>query len=70
MGPRLGIYVVIPLILALVILMSYFQLFSTAGVALLIVAYIAVSLFTKRKFNKQRGKAIGSAQISASPSKE
>ena len=70
MGPRLGIYVMIPVILALVILMSYFQLFSTAGVALLIVAYIAVSLFNKRKFNKQRDKATVSAQTSASHFKE
>jgi DMSO/TMAO reductase YedYZ heme-binding membrane subunit len=42
-------------IAAIVILLVYFQLFSSPVViAVIFVAYVAVSLRNRRKFNKQR----------------
>ena len=61
MTPRAKLIVVLPVIAALVIVLVYFQLFSSPVViAVIFVAYVAVSLLNKRKFNRQKARARGS----------
>ena len=60
MTPRTKLMLVLPLIAALVILFVYFQLFSSPVViAAVFVAYVAVSLWNRKKFNKQREEKSG-----------
>jgi Flp pilus assembly protein TadB len=52
--PRTKLLLVLPVIAALVIVLVYFQFFSSPVViALIFVAYVAISLRNRRKFNKQ-----------------
>jgi len=53
--PRQKLYIALPLIAVAVIVLVYFQLFSSPIViAILFVAYVAVSLWNRRKFSRQR----------------
>jgi len=60
MTPRTKIILILPVIAALVIVMVYFQLFSSPIViAIVFVAYVAVSLRNRRKFDRQKAKEKG-----------
>jgi len=53
--PRTKLFLILPVIAVLVIVLVYFQLFSSPVViAVIFVAYVAVSLRNRRKFAKQR----------------
>ena len=53
--PRQKLYIALPLIAVAVIALVYFQLItSPIVIAILFVAYIAVSLWNRRKFARQR----------------
>ena len=55
MTPRQKLYLAMPLIAVAVIVLVYFRLFSSPIViAIIFVAYVAVSLRNRRKFAKQR----------------
>lgn len=55
MSPRTKLLLALPIIAAVVIVLVYFQLFSSPIViALIFVAYVAVSLRNRRKFDRQR----------------
>ncbi len=57
MTPRTKLMVALPVIAALVIVLVYFQLFSSPVViAVVFVAYVVVSLLNRRKFRRQREK--------------
>ena len=62
MTPRSKLLLSLPVIAVFVILLVYFQLFSSPIViAVIFVAYVAVSLRNRRKFNRQRAQKQGSA---------
>jgi len=55
--PRNKLLVALPVIAAFVILLVYLQLFSSPIIiAIIFVAYVAVSLRNRRKFEKQKSK--------------
>ncbi len=55
MTPRTKLLISLPIIAAAVLILVYFQLFSNPLVIVIIfVAYVAVSLLNRRKFNRQR----------------
>ncbi len=55
MTPRTKLLLALPVIAAFVIVLVYFQLFSSPIViGLIFVAYVLVSLRNRRKFEKQR----------------
>jgi Flp pilus assembly protein TadB len=55
--PRTKLLLALPVIAALVIALVYFRLFSSPVViAFIFVAYVAISLRNKRKFNRQQPK--------------
>jgi Flp pilus assembly protein TadB len=59
--PRSKLLLSLPIIAVFVILLVYFQLFSSPIViAVIFVAYVAVSLRNRRKFNRQRAQKQGS----------
>ena len=63
MTPRAKLMAVLPIIAAVVIILVYFRLFSSPIViAMIFVAYVAVSLWNRRKFNRQRERAKGSSK--------
>ena len=54
MTPRTKLLLALPLVAALVIVLAYFQLFTSPVVIVLIFAlYVAVSLRNRRKFGRQ-----------------
>jgi Flp pilus assembly protein TadB len=58
MTPRQKLYLALPLIAVAVIVLVYFQLFSSPIViAILFVAYVTVSLLNRRKFARQRAES-------------
>ncbi len=65
MTPRTKLLLALPVIAAFVIILVYFQLFSSPVIiAIIFVAYVLISIRNRRKFNKQRtgkGGASGSA---------
>jgi len=53
--PRTKLLLALPVIAALVIVLVYFQLFSSPVIiAVIFVAYVVVSLLNRRKFNRQK----------------
>jgi ABC-type nitrate/sulfonate/bicarbonate transport system permease component len=55
--PRSKILLALPVIAVFVLVLVYFQLFSSPIViAVIFVAYVAVSLMNRRKFNRQQAK--------------
>ena len=55
MEARTKLLLSLPIIAAAVLVLVYFQLFSSPIViAVIFVAYVAVSLRNRRKFNRQR----------------
>lgn len=55
MTPRTKLLLALPVIAALVIVLVYFQLFSSPVIiAVIFVAYVVVSLLNRRKFNRQK----------------
>ena len=55
MTPRSKLILALPVIAAFVIILVYFQLFSSPVIiAVIFVAYVVVSLLNKRKFNRQK----------------
>ena len=58
MNSRTKLTIVLPLIAVLVIILVYFQLFTNPLVDLGIVfLYVVVSLWNRRKFNRQKAQA-------------
>ena len=58
MTPRTKIIMILPVIAALVIVMVYFQLFSSPIViAIIFIAYVAISIRNRRKFDRQKTKS-------------
>ena len=61
MTPKTKLLLALPVIAAVVIVLVYFQLFSSPIViAVIFVAYLAVSLRNRRKFERQRNSEKGS----------
>ncbi len=57
MSPRTKLLISLPIIAAAVLVLVYFQLFSSPVViAVIFVAYVVVSLMNRRKFNKQKAR--------------
>jgi ABC-type nitrate/sulfonate/bicarbonate transport system permease component len=55
--PRTKLLLALPIIAAFVIVLVYFQLFSSPVIiAIIFVAWLAVSLLNRRKFAKQRAR--------------
>lgn len=55
MTPRTKVLLALPVIAAFVILLAYFQLFSSPVIiAIIFVAWVVVSLLNRRKFNRQK----------------
>ncbi len=55
MSPRTKLLISLPIIAVAVLVLVYFQLFSSPIViAVVFVAYVVVSLMNRRKFNRQR----------------
>jgi positive regulator of sigma E activity len=55
MSPRAKLILVLPVIAVLVIVLVYFGLFSSPVVIVAIfIAYVVVSLWNRKKFNRQR----------------
>ena len=55
MSPRAKLILVLPIIAVLVIVLVYFGLFSSPVVIVAIfIAYVVVSLWNRKKFNRQR----------------
>lgn len=55
MTPRQTLFLVFPIIVVLVLLLTYLQVFSsTIVIAVLVVLYFVVSIRNKRKFSKQK----------------
>jgi len=53
--PRTKLLLALPVIAAFVIVLVYFQLFSSPEIiAVIFVAYVVVSLLNRRKFNRQQ----------------
>ncbi len=60
--PRTKLILALPVIAVVVILLVYFQLFaSPVVIAIIFVAYVAVSLRNKRKFDRQKAQKQGKA---------
>jgi hypothetical protein len=56
MNSRTKLLLALPVIAAFVLLLVYFQLFtSPVAIAIIFAAYVAVSLRNRRKFRKQPG---------------
>ena len=54
MTPKQTLYLALPLVALVVLLLTYFRLFSSPLViAILVVLYVAVSLRNRRKFARQ-----------------
>ena len=54
MTPRTKLLIALPIIAALVLLLVYFQLFtSPVAIVIIFMLYVAVSLRNRRKFNKR-----------------
>ena len=61
MTPRTKLLLILPVIAALVIVLAYFQLFaSPVVIAIIFVAWVAVSLRNRRKFAGQKAGKGGS----------
>ena len=61
MTPRTKLILILPVIAALVIVLAYFQLFaSPVVIAIIFVAWVAVSLRNRRKFAGQQARKGGS----------
>ena len=57
MNSRIALLVAIPIIVAIVLILTYLGFFSSEVViAVLVVLYVVVSLVNRRKFSKQQGK--------------
>ena len=57
MTPRSKLLLALPIIAAFVLVLVYFQLFSSPIViGVIFVAYVVVSLMNRRKFNRQQPK--------------
>ncbi len=55
MSPRTKLLISLPIIAAVVLVLVYFQLFSSPIViAVIFVAYVVVSLMNRRKFARER----------------
>ena len=55
MTPRTKLLLALPFIAVFVLILVYFQLFtSPVAVAVIFVAYVVVSLVNRRKFNRQK----------------
>lgn len=55
MTPKRAVFVALPFIAVVVALLTYFRLFSsTVVILILLVLYVAVSLRNRRKFSKQK----------------
>ena len=60
MTPRTKLLLALPIIAAFVIALVYFQLFSSPVIiAIIFVAWLAVSLMNRRKFAQQRARKAG-----------
>jgi len=58
--PRTKLILALPVIAAFVIVLVYFKLFSSPVIiAIIFVAWLAVSLFNRRKFAEQRARRAG-----------
>jgi len=58
--PRTKLILVLPIIAAFVIVLVYFQLFSSPVIiAIIFVAWLAVNLLNRRKFARQRARKAG-----------
>ena len=58
MASRRVLYIVLPVIAVVVILLAYSRLFSSPAVlALIVVLYIIVSVYNRRKFARQEKEA-------------
>jgi len=58
--PRTKLFLALPIIAAFVIVLVYFQLFSSPVIiAIIFVAWLAVSLLNRRKFAAQRARRAG-----------
>jgi len=56
MTPRNKLLLALPLVAAAVVALAYFQLFTNPGVdAVILVLFIAVSAWNRRKFAKAKG---------------
>ena len=56
--PRTKLLLSLPIIAAFVLVLVYLQLFtSPVAIAIIFVAYVAVSLMIRRKFDRQKEKA-------------
>ena len=57
MTPRAKLILALPIIAAFVIVLVYYQLFSSPVIiAIIFVAWLGVSLFNRRKFAQQRAR--------------
>ena len=55
MNSRIALLVAIPAIVAVTLILTYLQVFSsTVVIVVLVILYAAVSLFNRRKFKKQK----------------
>lgn len=60
MTPRTKLILALPIIAAFVIVLVYFQLFSSPVIiAIIFVAWLVVSLMNRRKFAEQRASKAG-----------
>lgn len=56
MTPRRALIIAIPSVALAVLILTYFQLFSSTFVVLLLLGlYVLVNLRNRRKFSKQKG---------------
>lgn len=55
MSPRTKLLLALPVVAAFVLVLAYFQLFtSPVAIAVIFVLYVAVSLWNRRRFRKQQ----------------
>ncbi len=55
MSPRTKLLLALPIVAAFVLVLVYFQLFtSPVAIAVIFVLYVAVSLWNRRRFRKQQ----------------
>jgi len=58
--PRTKLLLALPFVAAFVIVLAYFQLFSSPVIiAIIFVAWLAVSLMNRRKFSEQQERKAG-----------
>lgn len=58
MSPRTKLLLALPIIAVFVLVLVYFQLFaSPVVIAIIFVAYVAVSLRNRRKFSRERSES-------------